>query len=112
MSNAADDERTLLRDIKRRLGEYPLEPCISHRIYLIASFIFKSVTAHRLDATEMALPSVLEESTEAELDFIKSDFIDIGNILRERLNVQSLLKRINTCLGSPYRAYFEDSFTQ
>uniref|UniRef100_A0A7N0TNC6 Protein SIEVE ELEMENT OCCLUSION B-like n=1 Tax=Kalanchoe fedtschenkoi TaxID=63787 RepID=A0A7N0TNC6_KALFE len=87
MSNAANDEGTLLKDIKRGLGDYDLEHHISNRIYPIVSFILKSVTAHRLDATEAALPSVSEErvaeSTEAELDFIKSDFIDIGNILKE-----------------------------
>uniref|UniRef100_A0A7N0VHM9 Sieve element occlusion C-terminal domain-containing protein n=1 Tax=Kalanchoe fedtschenkoi TaxID=63787 RepID=A0A7N0VHM9_KALFE len=87
MSNTADDEGTLLKDIKRGLGDYVLEHHISNRIYPIVSFILKSVTAHRLDATETALPSVSEErvaeSTEAELDFIKSDFIDIGNILKE-----------------------------
>ncbi|KAL9675406.1 hypothetical protein QQ045_003608 [Rhodiola kirilowii] len=87
MSNAADDERSLLKAIRGSVGSYQLEHHISDRIYPYTSYILKNVTALRLDGWKMALPSIsdegVSESTVAELDFITTDFKDIGIILKQ-----------------------------
>ncbi|KAL9677864.1 hypothetical protein QQ045_015700 [Rhodiola kirilowii] len=107
MSNAEDDERSLLEAIKRSRDSYRLVYGISDLIYPYTSFIIRNVTALRLDGMaakwyfadlssltvnynrlrDEGVPSISgegeSESTVAEFNFITSDFSDIGQILKE-----------------------------
>ncbi|CAM8897660.1 unnamed protein product [Rhodiola kirilowii] len=84
MSNAADDEESLLREIRQSVRPYTLFPYISEHFYPVASYILKNVTALRLDVPKKAPTGVSGEiEAEGELNIRDSEFQFISNILKE-----------------------------
>ncbi|KAL9679078.1 hypothetical protein QQ045_016932 [Rhodiola kirilowii] len=89
MSNAEDDERSLLEAIRGSVKGSQLEMTYftSDDIYSYTSFILMNVTTLRLDGCKMGVPSISgegeSESTVAEFNFRTFDFRHICNILKE-----------------------------